>query len=127
MSESTPQSNLHGGYTGQSFNRPILGLPEGMSVQEAHVLNMQQNAENSTQLSVSPETIEPVTNPDLITEVPDFNSLPKANTQSVSPLTGFSETGSNQLPSGNTDSAQPEAEPRKSRMARMLGRLGLSK
>ena len=135
-----PDQQLYGGHTGQSFNRPVLGLPDGMSVQETHVLARQQNTGvNETVSDVLPVT--PI-------------------------LTGPRQTGSYQLPNGNTVSSRisdgmketytsggrssgpiyknaaefyaskgmnmgeaitsPSA-PRKSRFARMLGRLSSSK
>ena len=158
-----PDQQLYGGHTGQSFNRPVLGLPDGMSVQEAHVLARQQN----TGVNETVTDHEAVVNLDLITAVPSFELPPVSDVLPVTPiLTGPRQTGSYQLPNGNTVSSRisdgmketytsggrssgpiyknaaefyaskgmsmgeaitsPSA-PRKSRFARMLGRLSSSK
>lgn len=93
-----PQPQLHGGHTGLSFNHPILGLPEGMSLQEAHVLARQQNTATET----APEQPDAVIYPDLITSIPLFEHPSDSElTSTPTALTGPRQTGSYQLPNGN--------------------------
>ncbi len=90
-----------------NIQAPVLGLPEGMSVEQAHVLAAQQNAAEMP-APVLTEAEMKAQNPNLITSA----DIPQSTEISIVPAEA---------------AATVEQSIKKTRMARFLGKLGIGK